>query len=448
MEVPGLLAVIATLSLGTFAPYFVWSTSGLETMPFALAVFAGFERLAARRVEEPLDGWIAGVALLAAALIRVEGIAWVALVLAGAAVTRRLQGRPVAAPLLRAAAVALPGFVAFLLWRHGYHGEWVANTATAKVGLGAALILRGVDYVATFVLTFLTPLLLLPAIAVALRPGRRALGLPAAGLTLASYGYAVAVGGDFMAMGRLLAPGWPFAALLFGGLLARFAEPGPGALRSAAALGGLAILVALLPAADVHLVPDPVRERFNVRAHFGKHWSEIEYWNVMRLNGARWKRLGMALKELAPPGSSVVAPGIGHIGYYSGLVIHDQAGLVDREVARRPPEGLVAPGHDKMVPVEFFLDRDPEFLSPVMVREGAEQSRTRAAMEAEAERLRVEFGAEYEVLAWEPFGGSPPPREMPDAEGALIANLLAPFRKMHGPDRPRELMLVLRRKGA
>jgi hypothetical protein len=37
---------------------------------------------------------------------------------------------------------------------------------------------------------------------------------------------------------------------------------------------------------------------------------------------------------------------------------------------------------------------------------------------------------------------------MPDAEGAVLANLLAPFRTLHGPDRPRELVLVLRRREA
>ena len=133
------------------------------------------------------------------------------------------------------------------------------------------------------------------------------------------------------------------------------------------------------------------------------------------------------------------------IGYFSGLTVHDQAGLVDREVARRPVSGLTAPGHDKAVPVEFFLDRNPDLMSPVMVLEGPELERTRAAMEAEAERLRQDFGADYEVVTYEPFGGSPPPREVPGAEDALVANLLAPFGDRQGPDRPRELMLVLRR---
>lgn len=447
MSVSGTVAVLATLALGTFAPFFIWSTSGLETMPFVLAVFVAFERLAVRR-DDSGAAWIAGVAALAAALIRVEGMAWVVLVFLGAAATRRLEDRAVAGPLLRAGAIVLPGFVAFLLWRHAYHGDWVANTAAAKVGVSAAVIGRGLEYVATFVLTFLTPLLLVPASVVALRPERRALGLPLVGLTAASYGYAAAVGGDFMAMGRLLAPGWPFATLLFGGLLARLAERGPGRLAGTTALAAGAIVVALLPAVDVHLAPESVRRRFNVREYWGKYWSEIEYWNVMRLNGARWKRLGMALREYAPPGASVVAPGIGYIGYFSGLVIHDQAGLVDREVAHRPVGELTAPGHDKAVPPEFFLSREPDLMSPVLVREGPELERTRATLEAEADRLRTDFGADYEVVLYEPFGGHPPPREMPDAEGAVLANLLAPFRTLHGPDRPKELMLVLKRRSA
>jgi arabinofuranosyltransferase len=56
-------AFFATLTLASFPPFALWSTSGLETMAFALALFVAFERLVLR--EEPAP-WMAAVAASAA----------------------------------------------------------------------------------------------------------------------------------------------------------------------------------------------------------------------------------------------------------------------------------------------------------------------------------------------------------------------------------------------
>jgi hypothetical protein len=430
-------ASFAALSMGTFAPYFVWSTSGMETMALALCVFAAFERLVLR-AGGPAP-WAAGAAGLGAALVRVEGAAWAVLVGLCAALSWRMSRRPAAGPLVRYLGIVLAGTAAFVLWRHAYHGSWISNTAAAKVGMSGALLHRGLEYVGTYVLTFLTPLLLVPAAVHALRAERRAVGLPVVVMALAAYGYAVAVGGDFMALGRFLVPGIAFTTLLLGWWLR-------GA-RSWILAGSAAL--ALLPAADLHLAPESVRAQLNFRRHWNKYWSEIQYWNVMRVNGAKWKRLAFALRERADPDDSVVTPGIGNVGYWSGLTIHDMAGLVDREVALRPAGKPTAPGHDKLVSPMFFLGREPDWILPHLVTEGGELMRTREALE----RVRDELWAarvKYTVEQFPPSpaaveAAGPPPPE--GAEQALLANLLAPFGPKGRSSGPREFVLVLRRQG-
>jgi hypothetical protein len=184
-----------------------------------------------------------------------------------------------------------------------------------------------------------------------------------------------------------------------------------------------------------------VRQRFNVRRHWNKHWSEIEYWNVMRLNGDRWKRMALVLAAHSAPDDAVVAPGIGNLGYWSRLTILDQAGLVDRDVARRPVTGPTAPGHDRMVPAEFFLDREPRWIAPHLVEDGAELERTREWLSAEARRLHEAGGLTYDLAELPVDAGERGPVEAMDA---VLANLFGE-RAAPPAGTTREVVAVLER---
>ncbi|NNE44435.1 MAG: hypothetical protein HKN12_09510, partial [Gemmatimonadetes bacterium] len=479
---PASLAVVVTWSVGMFAPFFVWSTGGLATVPFALAMFLAFEMLLLRPGGP--SGPRAGAAALAASLLRVEGIAWVIVIGAGALVAGMLERRRMAGPVLQMLAIAGAGFAVFLGWRYVTYESWVANTAAAKVGMSAALLERGFQYIAIHVLTFLTPLLLIPAwIAAFVRRPFRPLALPLVGVSFAVFAYAVVVGGDFMAMSRLLVPGVPFNALLLGWMLSRTSgvgriggdsagvpavsavrtgatgpgDPGRGASGPPAvqerwpvvplAVGVAIVGTGMLPVADIHLVPESVRQELNFRRHWNKYWTEIQYWNVMRTNADRWKRLGIFLRETTEPDVSIVTPGIGYIGYFSERYILDQAGLVDRDIARRPTEGVTAPGHDKLVPPDYFLKDRPDIVSPHVVQQGGEMERTLAELRETAARFLAEAGETYDVVSVPLEGANVPRRTVPDAETAVLANLLAPFKRFPGPDRPREFVVYLKRNG-
>ena len=121
------------------------------------------------------------------------------------------------------------------------------------------------------------------------------------------------------------------------------------------------ITVGLLPAWNVHLVPESVRRV----VHFRFSWpyrTEYEMWerNFINIFEDR-KEEALALKARFKPGDSIVAGGIGVLGYYSGMHVYDRYGLVDRRVTMllRQPSHLASPGHDGKVSTDFFLADEP-----------------------------------------------------------------------------------------
>jgi len=354
------LSLLTTLSLGSFPPFALWSTGGLETMPFALAVFVTFYFLVLRRDGiAPLAGGFAG---LVVALLRFEGVAWAVLIGGAALISRRWRGQSVRRPLCLYLGIVLSGFGIYFAARYAYHGLLLPNPVLAKVSLAPGLALRGLRYLTSFFLTFLTSLTALAGCVVLLGRDKRATGIGIVILTLAVPLQAVLVGGDWMVMGRLLVPGLAFNTLLLGGLVQAAVSRWPSRRRMTAAGLLLLIGIGLLPGWNLHLVPPAARARFHFR-YSQPASSEFERWLIDSRTPEAWKEIGLALRTLSNPGESVVLGAIGAVGYYSGLEVFDRYGLVHREIALRPfqgPYGL--PGHDKGVPITYFIDRHPTFV--------------------------------------------------------------------------------------
>lgn len=355
-------AALATLGLAVFPPLALWSSGGLATVPFALAAFASFALLVLRVGEPaPVAAGLAGAALV---LLRSEGVAFALLIVASYGVSALLSRR--ARPLRTAAAylaIVLTVFAMHLALRHASYGTWLPHTAGVKVHFSPVALERGWNYSVVYVLTFLTPVLPLLALPLALSRERRTVAAPLLlfwGTTLA---YPVVVGGDWMAMGRLFVVGLPFAALLLGLLLDSAFRRWPALpVRGLVALAALgSIVVGLLPAWNVHLVPRKERSpyRFRLQSHLFR--SEYKQWVYMKETADEWSELGRAARRFAQPGDSLVSGAIGAVGFYSGLDVYDTAGLVTRapETAR---VDLASPGHDLVIPVTAFLDREPTFL--------------------------------------------------------------------------------------
>ncbi len=349
-------AAMATVALSPAAV--VWATSGLATIPFAWLFFELTVRLLLPTAQRD-PRWEVAALALAMALLRVEGLLWVALVVAVAAGVRAWRGE------LDAPAIARRGFAPivvvalvyglYTLWRIHYFGTWVPNTALVKVGFDGWIALRGVKYVAVFLLTTAAP-------AVAWVLGARLCGDPRlAGLlaiATAVFGYAVIVGGDFMPFGRLLVPSVPLLALLLGAAVSE----GP---RARLVPAGVGVGVGLLALFDLHPVPVDWMRPLHFRHSDKDFMSEFARWENQRDNCEGFARRGRALATVAEPGDAVVAAAVGAIGYLSGLEVLDQHGLVTKEVAYRPaPEGPLqtSPGHDKHVEPAYFVKYAPRFL--------------------------------------------------------------------------------------
>ncbi len=353
--------VLAGLFFASLPPVALWATGGLATMPTALLLFGVYDRLLADP-ERP-RGWQAGIFAALAGLVRADGTVWVLLLLgAGGLLWLTSQRRAeLCAALVQTCAVLFVVVGAHVAWRYSYYGDYLPNTARVKAGFSMFRLARGLDYVVAWLLT-------VPSIALVLlgslwrwRPGLREVWLPAGVVIGATLAYGIWVGGDFMPMGRFLFPAVPFIALLFAAWLGRLVAPSGRVSLPGWSLAGALVLANVLACFDLNVVPDSWRARFHFRQD--RAWqSELEMRAGMNQRAQEWSVLGRALGRVVEPGETMSAGAIGAMGYYSGLELYDEYGLVTPEViAAAPPRERSSPGHDVRVDTTFFLDKHPTF---------------------------------------------------------------------------------------
>lgn len=330
--------------VGTLPVWAAWSTGGLETMAHAVALLG----LTAVVLGE---GHAALAAVLAAAvvLLRVDGPIWVGLVAGAGAWASRGPWRAA----LAAAALTLGGVST---WRVLTFGEWVPNVVRIKVGLGPAVVLRGMVYDLMAMLTF-------PALGVATVFSRPSLAdeSVSGALKLLAWGglvYVVLTGGDYLPFFRFLVPVVPLLALA----AARRLDGLPRS-RALPLVCGLTVLN-LLPLVPFHVVPEVVLEAGQnvVGTRAERFRAEVTAWRRERDKVPFRREKAAMMRELLEPGSRVVARGVGALGYDTELFVLDQYGLVSREVAEEGSARLRAPGHDRRVQRGFFRGHVPDVL--------------------------------------------------------------------------------------
>lgn len=415
-----------TLVLATFPPFAVWSTSGLASAPQALAMLGAWMALSFD-ADDRRAGLVGGLAAIVLALVRTEGIAWVGVIVVIAALQRRLAGERWATRTAWALGLVVPAFALFEVWRFATYGDWVSNTAHAKVHLGAESLWRGVRYVLLYVLTLLSPIAIFAALPMLPRAPNRPGAAGAALLAIAFPAYAIAVSGDYMTWFRLLMPGAPFLAATLGVGL-HVGTEGP-ARRWTPVIGLALATLSLLPVFDVHVIARPVREGLQVREKLEAFRSENEQWAAMVEHTDNWAEKGRALNRVTEPGESFVAGAIGNVGYYApDLVIFDRNGLVTREVAQQPWDGtLRSPGHDKTVDTTWFLPWKPDIWSAIVFEGPALKPKAETALAIlDAEEAREHGYAPVVEVLREKTRRHPPKvivlvRRMPDAEAVDAA---------------------------
>lgn len=355
---PQLTLLLCSL-LALLPPFVVWSTGGLETVPFALAAV-----LVGLALTTPNQAWLAALAGVYLCLIRVEGPAWATAFLALSVFFNFDQREVFLRKWVWFALTCTATVVSHVIFRWSYYGTIVPHTAQTKVGLSAFTLERGMKYVVSFLLHFpgIALLFLVSLLGVLIIRDRilRYFFLSAA----AFFGYSIVVGGDFMAMGRFLVPGLPFLVLACGRTLHQGVQEKFFSLRTAYVLTSLALLLNIPQFINLRLFPTTVFELVHFRFNTAGQRSEYEQWLYMKQNAERWSERGDLLRAYAPPGASLVARAVGAVGYHSDLFIYDQFGLVTsfKQTSMHRTERQ-SPGHDKYVPVTYFLPESPTYLA-------------------------------------------------------------------------------------
>ena len=345
-------ALVATLLLGTNFSFNAYATGGLETQMQAFLIVLGIwlSWRATRASPAPtallaLASVVFGLALMT----RLDSV--VGLLLPGLMVVMVIlrQEGPVERRLLSLAAVCLPAtliLAPWLLWKLSYYGDLLPNTFYVKVASAASLA-RGAHYVYRFFATYwLLPLAAFALVArprrisEALRRGRPAWG-PVLVATLGLWcAYVAFVGGDFMEF-RFMVPILPLVMVLLAWCL-----PAASADRRVQA----ATVVVVLLGSVFHAATFwGVRDIESIRS-LAIH---------MEPDGGDWDEVGRTLSQHFDAESGVViAVGpAGAIPYYSRLPTVDMRGLVDPWVARNGIIVSTVPGHQRISPLDYLVER-------------------------------------------------------------------------------------------
>ncbi|MEL6347073.1 MAG: hypothetical protein AAFV53_28420 [Myxococcota bacterium] len=355
-QMPAALAGLVTLTVASSPAFAAWASSGMETMLFALLFLMIMEQLLLQPDRPSVVGaTLAGIAIT---LCRVEGVVWGVGIPALAALIHR-SDRDRLRTSVQIAALVLVGVFTHRAICWFYYGDIVANTVRAKVSMSAVTLASGARYVIHFWLTLLTPILPVLLLPRAIRHR----GGPGAGAALCFVGvyvYSVAVGGDWMLLGRFLMPSLAIGALLTGWALAPLWNAGHHRIIMAVLLGGAALNVA--PAANLMLVPRAVRRAVSVRKPRVARMNPTEIVDLYRQTQPRRVALGKRLAGIYAPTDSLVSPNIGVIGYYSDLFIYDVFSLVSRQSDDVEIDLTRPPGHQKKRSARAMLVEHPTLL--------------------------------------------------------------------------------------
>ena len=319
------VAAAACLASSLLYPLHYWAPAGLETALYTALLTAAAWSLAAR------PPWPFAVVAACLGVTRPEGPLFACALIVLAWV---VHGRRVLRP--RLLALALGPFVAWLVFRRVYYGEWLPNTYYAKArGPLGDRITAGAIYA-------LPGLLALAATGAAMIWGglrsRRSLAAAAlAGLVIATV---IAAGGDWMWHGRMLCPMLPTLVTLAVCGVAAAPSRRRLVLVLACGLGWSAFLT---------------RPEHLVRAGALGRLSPLQFQEGTLVSAAF--AAAAVIAKSYPPDELVAVNHAGALPYALPNPALDMAGLNDRHIAHEIEGGL----HQKFDPA-YVLSRRPRLI--------------------------------------------------------------------------------------
>jgi hypothetical protein len=341
----GLVPFLAILLVSSIDSIAVWSIGGLEP-PLVIALLTWGVVSASRAVEEASDRRWAMLAAASFGLLcwtRPDGPLWAVAATVALALAHRL--RAARTVLWIAGAVAL--FVGLqLAFRLAYYGDYLPNTAYAKVALTENRWLGGLKYLNDSLMPLAAGWLAL-ALGITqglLRKATRGTALMLLVMSATWVYYVVKVGGDIF-------PAWRHWHYLMG-------------------LSGLAFIFVLRNDAEREAEPKKVHAPSALRyglalivlAFVGTHfdpgnWAKIERWE--------WDGMpvGLTLKRAFGKKEALLAvDASGATPFFSRLPTLDLLGLSDRYLAHNRPQNIgttSALGHE-LGDADYYLRREPD----------------------------------------------------------------------------------------
>ncbi len=326
--------------------FVVWTSGGLETSTATLfvlgAVFAG------------INGRLRAAALLSVlgVLTRPDAVVPLTGAALGCLLSGQRHARPRGSKLAHALLIFVVPLVLHMCWRRWFYDAWLPHTWEVKRHGASLARSHGARYLWVWGrdlgLMWWLPL------AVLLRRRHLVLAVP----VVASVGYVVSVGGDFMAYGRFLQTGLVLLVCLVGWLATDISRRVGGRAwtqwRGPIALASLAVL---LGASGSRLL---VKDRASA-------WQDGMFESVAAMD--RFARVRVAagewMRENLPSDLLVSVGAAGAMPYASGLSVVDTYGLVERDLSgfRAPDTGTKArPGHQLRATLEYVKSREPDLL--------------------------------------------------------------------------------------
>ena len=364
------IALLTVVLLGTNYTFSAFATGGLETqLQCALLTLAAVTALppsAHARTGTPQLAAFSSIS--GAALLTRLDSALVVGPLALAVLVRTLRETGAARERLgRLAALALPCLLLvapWLAWKQAYYGELLPNTWYAKAASATSLG-RGVQYLRGFLSSYalwvFVPGVLLALLGRARLERRMLAGLLA--IVAVWCAWLVRIGGDFIEF-RMLVPILPLAFTIAAWTTVHVVPGWP--LR-------LAVLLVAVAGSLSHATTYAAHElgRIEPVAQLAGH---------LERPGEDWSGIGRMLARTFGEGRSSVSiatTAAGAIPYYSRLATVDMLGLNDRWVARHgTPIGDV-PGHQRLAPLRYLVERRVNLVlsHPVVLPPGAPVTR-------------------------------------------------------------------------
>jgi hypothetical protein len=361
---------VPALLLAASSGYACWTSGGLETQLFTMLVALALDGLVAAETpgrEAAMSR--AGLALALAAMTRPEGpliaaVLGVVRIVCNLVARRRVIGRPE----LVAAALFLALWAPWFAWRWWYYGYPFPNTYYVKASgkwanpaLAKEMYQHGSYYVWVWLnqtkLIYALPVAVLGLVAVRPRTPRFALGVACALLAAVYLPYAISVGGDFMGLHRFIMPVFVIAAIAVTLGLEWLTARIPERMRTRAAVGIVAVVVAAFALTQVQLTRKSLAWG-NFRADRGIIDTPA-YLIVYTEDRAA---IGKAMASCFRPGDFSIVGGAGAQPYYGRMRAIDVFGLVSARVAHEEPRIRARAGHTKFASDTLLAQYDPTFV--------------------------------------------------------------------------------------